>query len=249
MRQFNYFLLILFATIFTMGANQSLIGQSKWSLHPGGDFVSRYIWRGTDFGNSPAIQPSLEFGYSGFALGAWGSYSTNDANFQEADLYLSYTFKEIVTLTVTDYFFPDGRIENNDYLNYDSDSTRHVLEGMISFNGTEKIPLSLIIATNFAGADAKTADGKLQYSTYIELGYSTHLGETSVDIFLGGTPNNPDKDKGESGYYGPKAGIVNFGITGGRDIQISEKFALPIQVSLITNPVQKNVFFVFGISL
>jgi hypothetical protein len=249
MRQFTFTISIFFAILIFTGVNQAVIGQSKWSLDPGGDFVSRYIWRGTDFGNSPAIQPSLELGYSGFVLGAWGSYSTNDANFQEADLFLSYTFKELVTLTVTDYFFPDGRIENNDYLNYESDSTGHVFEGMISFNGTEKIPLSLMVATNFAGADAKTADNKLQYSTYIELGYSTHVGETSLDVFLGGTPTKPDKDKGESGYYGPKAGIVNVGITGGRDIQITEKFALPIRVSLITNPVQKNVFFVFGISL
>jgi hypothetical protein len=120
---------------------------------------------------------------------------------------------------------------------------------MVKFNGTDKIPVSLMIATNFAGADARTADNKLQYSTYIELGYSTKVGENSLDIFIGGTPTNPDQDKGESGYYGPRAGIVNLGLTVGRDIQISEKYALPVNVSLIVNPVQENIFLVFGISL
>jgi hypothetical protein len=240
---------ILFSLILTTASSNMLMGQNKLSLDPVADFVSRYVWRGTDFGNSPAIQPALELTYGGFALGAWGSYSTNDANFQEADLYLSYTFNDMITLMVTDYFFPDGRIENNDFLNYDSDSTRHVLEATASFNGTEKIPFSLLVATNFAGADAKTSDNKLQYSTYIELGYSTHVGENTLDIFLGGSPTNPDKDKGETGYYGPKAGIVNFGLTGGREIQITEKYVLPISVSIITNPVQKNIFFVFGLSL
>ena len=149
----------------------------------------------------------------------WGhgdSFSTNDANFQEIDLYASYTFKDLITLQITDYFFPDSRIANNDYLNYENDSTGHVFEGGISFNGTEKVPLSVLIATNFAGADARTYDGKLQYSTYIELGYALNVGKTSLDVFIGGTPTNPDRDKGESGYYGPYAGIINIGLKAGR---------------------------------
>jgi len=249
MKRLFYLHAMLFALILTSGLTTGLRAQSKFTLDPGGDLVSRYIWRGTDFGNSPAIQPAMELGYSGFALGAWGSYSTNDANFQEADFYLSYTFKEMITIQVTDYFFPNGRATENDYLHYTDDSTGHVFEGLISFNGTEKIPVSLMIATNFAGADAHTHDGKLQYSTYIELGYSTHIGETSLDVFLGGTPTNPNKDLGESGYYGPHAGVVNIGVTGGREIPITEKFSLPVSVSLIANPMQENIYFVLGISI
>ena len=249
MRQITIRITFLFIALVMAGSMNGLLGQDKLSLEPGGDFVSRYVWRGTDFGNSPAIQPALELGYGGFALGAWGSFSTNDANFQEVDLYAAYTIKDLVTLTVTDYFFPDGRATNNDYLNYENDSTGHVFEGMVKFNGTEKVPLWVMVATNFAGADAKTYDNKLQYSTYIELGYSLNVQKTSLDVFIGGTPTNPDQDKGESGYYGPKAGFVNIGLTAGREIPISEKFSLPLNVSFIVNPVQQNVFFVFGISI
>ncbi|MEZ5197582.1 MAG: hypothetical protein R2764_14650 [Bacteroidales bacterium] len=249
MRRLTFYVIILIAFM-ASGSFQSAMGQNKLTLDPGGDIVSRYVWRGADFGNSPAIQPSMELGYAGLALGAWGSFSTNNANFQEVDLYLSYTFaNDMFSVMVTDYFFPNDTIANNKYFDYNTNSTGHVFEGTLKFNGTDKIPVSLMIATNFAGADARKADNKLQYSTYIELGYSTSIGNTSFDFFLGGTPTNPDGDKGETGYYGPYSGIVNIGLTAGREIQITEKFALPVNVSLITNPQQENIFFVFGISL
>jgi len=248
MRHFTFYVAFLI-TLLTISSNQILFGQGKVSLDPGGDFVSRYIWRGSDFGNSPAIQPSLEMGIGDFALGAWGSYTTNDANFQEIDVYASYTIKDLLTITITDYFFPDGRAENNDYLHYDNDSTGHVFEGMVKFNGTEKVPLYVFVATNFAGSDAHKADGSLQYSTYIEAGYSLKVKKTNLDIFMGGTPNNPDKDHGETGFYGSGPGIINIGLTASREIPITDKFSLPIFTSLMVNPQQENIYFVFGISL
>ncbi len=35
----------------------NLLAQTEITV--GTDFVSRYIWRGTDFGSSPSIQPTL----------------------------------------------------------------------------------------------------------------------------------------------------------------------------------------------
>lgn len=249
MRRITFYHTVLLMSLGLILSIQSLMGQNKLTLDPGADLVSRYIWRGIDFGNSPAIQPSLELGCGGFALGAWGSYTTNDGNFQEADLYASYTFNDLITVMITDYFFPDGTVANNKYFQYDYDKTGHVFEGAISFNGTENIPLSLMIAANFAGADARTKDNTLQYSTYVELGYSTAVKETSLDFFIGGTPTNPDTDKGEVGFYGPSAGIINIGVKAEKEIQITEKFAFPVNVSVITNPQQQNIFFVLGISL
>ena len=39
----------------------------------GADVVSRYVWRGTDFGNSPAIQPSMSASFRDgqLELGYW----------------------------------------------------------------------------------------------------------------------------------------------------------------------------------
>jgi len=45
------------------------------------------------------------------------------------------------------------------------------------------------------------------------------------------------------------SGIINIGVTAEKEIQITDKFALPVNVSVITNPQQQNIFFVLGISL
>jgi len=41
----------------------------------GADLVSRYVWRGTDFGNSAAIQPSISYTSGSVEIGAWSSWS------------------------------------------------------------------------------------------------------------------------------------------------------------------------------
>src|SRR5690625_7567021 len=58
----------------------------------GADIVSRYVWRGTDFGGSVSIQPTLSFSAGGVEAGTWGSYaaSPQSAAFNEHDLRVGY---------------------------------------------------------------------------------------------------------------------------------------------------------------
>ncbi|PLX07931.1 MAG: hypothetical protein C0598_12770 [Marinilabiliales bacterium] len=248
---------LLFLTIFMaclMGS--SLMGQeaeetANKPLSVNVDLMSRYVWRGTDYGASPSIQPGISYSLKGFTIGTWGAFTTNNPGVQEVDLYLSYTFlKEMISVTITDYYFPDEVAPGFNYFHY-RDSIGHVFEAMLSFNGTEKIPLTFLIATNFYGADAKccNSDGstsdKIQYSTYAELGYTYK----NINAFIGFNLTNPDTDKGEIGYYGSKMGVINLGITGSKDIKITDKFSLPVSVSLITNPQAEKVYLVAGISL
>jgi hypothetical protein len=223
---------------------------TKAKLDISADMMSRYIWRGLNLGgSSPNIQPGMEFSCGNFVAGAWGAYSYSDAiTSQEADLYLSYTIADKVSLSVTDYFFPKEDTLNY-YFNYEKDKTSHVFEVSAKFLGTEKLPLTLMVATNVYGADARKANGDNQYSTYIELGYNFTINETGCNAFLGFTPNNPDGSKGETGYYGPNAGVINLGLTATKEIKISDSFSLPVNASLITNPQTENIFLVFGISL
>lgn len=214
------------------------------------DLMSRYVWRGTDYGSSPSIQPSIEYNIGGFAIGTWGAFTTNLPGVQEVDLYATYTFKEIVSLTVTDYYFPDEINFTRNYFNYRDTATGHIFEAMISFNGTEKIPLSFFIATNFYGADARRINdngstGDIQFSSYAELSYAFK----NIDVFMGFNLTTPDTDKGETGCYGNCFGIVNLGITANKDIKITDKFKLPLSVSLITNPQAERIFLVAGINL
>ena len=223
---------------------------SKSKLNISADLVSRYVWRGLNLGgSSPSIQPDMEFSSGDFTLGAWGAYSfSNASRSQEADLYFSYTLADVISFTATDYYYPKEDT-NNHYFNYEKDKTNHMFDFSAKFLGTEKLPLTLMVATNLYGADAKKSNGEIQYSTYVELGYNFKLNETGCSAYIGFTPNNPDRSKGETGFYGPSAGVINLGITATREIKITDTFSLPVNASLITNPQAENIFLVFGISL
>lgn len=81
---------------------QVLLAQS-FSL--GADVVSRYVWRGTDFGESISIQPALTYTHGGFSIGSWASYAADpsSAGVNEHDLWLSFAAGPI-SVGVTDYY-------------------------------------------------------------------------------------------------------------------------------------------------
>jgi len=212
------------------------------------DVVSRYIWRGADFGNSPSIQPNIEYNKGNLTIGAWGAYATN-SNYQEADLYLSYALSDRVSLTLTDYFFPSSTTTDN-YFDYDHATTGHIFEMSMLVNATEKFPLNFLLATNFYGDDADkllangTTNG-IQYSTYAEVGYNFK----NANAFIGFNLTKPNKARGESGFYADSLGVVNLGISVVKKIKISNSFTIPFSGSLIANPEAEKIFMVIGFSL
>lgn len=247
---------LAFYSNFTFSQNES-------PIQLGADVMSRYIWRGVDLGgNSPSIQPWLKYNLASkdtahaLSIGAWGAYTFSPTSNQEVDLYLTYTFKNVVSLTVTDYFFPGyyNTQNRNRYFNYNSDSTCHLFEGIISFNGTEKIPFTFIFGMNFYGNDAHRINsdgstGKIFMTKYVEVGYKKNVKGVDFNAFVGAAIDKPNKDRGEVGFYGNKtSGIINLGFKVSKSVQISDKYSLPIQASLITNPEAEKIYFVFGIS-
>ena len=214
------------------------------SLDLGVDIQSRYIWRGIQLGgNSPSVQPYIEFSTGKFAIGAWGAYNlggTGTGN--EADLYVTYSISDAFSLTVTDYFFPtDGNFQG--YFPYNAG---HVFEGMVSFAGTEGFPIGIGVATNFGGA-IKYDDGgdeKSAYSTYVELSYGTSVG----DVDLGLTAGAVFAD--DNGYYlTDGSGFINLGLSASKEVKLSESFSLPVNAALIFNPDAENIYLTFGFSL
>jgi len=208
------------------------------SVSFGADLVSRYIWRGVNLGgNTPSVQPGIEWsvGSSGLAVGAWGAYSIGGQFMQEADLYASYTLpNEMFSLGITDYYFPTEDMGYK-YFDYGSDTTGHIFEAMLSFNGTDKIPISVMFAMNIAGADDDN-------SKYLEIGYSKTLKDIELSAFLGMALD-------DSGFYGQEsAGLVNVGIGLGKEIAITDKFSLPASASLVCNPATESIYMVFGFS-
>lgn len=235
------------------------------TLNFGADIFSRYVWRGYDFGNSPAIQPNISFSWKGLNIGAWGSYSftkhsieINDStvidagNYSEMDFYVSYTYKWF-TLMFFDYFTMNGLNPNdgNNYFDYRNTTTGHTFEGCLSFDGPDNFPLQFMASTLFYGDDKnKDSTGaygygtKNNYSTYFELSYRINIRKIDLQLrpFIGGTPFG-------SSWYGPDAGITNLGLTAKKSIPITPLYTLPVQTTLMANPQAQSIFLVFGVSL
>lgn len=229
-------------------ANESK--ECKVKINLGADLMSRYIWRGCDYGDSPSIQPTLSLTNDNFELGCWSALSLSSF-YKEIDVYAKYTFKNI-SVIVTDYYTPsvNGIPASPDtrYFIYDDKKTAHSLEGSLLFKGGEKLPLWVLGGVFFYGNDkrwgydaGKDTTDQTYYSSYIEAGYTFTVKENSADLFVGFTPTY--------GAYGNTMGVVNAGITGYRKIKITSDFELPVKGSLIFNPQTSNVFFAFGITL
>ena len=176
--------------VFTLSIMYSLLVLSMLygEVTIGADVVSRYVWRGTDYGNAAAVQPSIETTIGPVALGAWGSWSISpgpaDASGNECDLYASTTVGP-VGLTLTDYFFP-AYAGTDSLLNIDI----HVFELSA---GADAGPVSLLAAANVSGDDDN--------STYLELTYG------AFSLGLGNGAYSTD------GEFAP----VSLGISASRD--------------------------------
>lgn len=217
----------------------NLFAQAEVSI--GSDFVSRYIWRGLDLSQSPAIQPNLALTTGGFEIGAWGSYQVGrDASstpIDEIDIYLGYTFNlgsSSLSLIVTDYYYPNGILKIGDF---DGDGNGgHTIEIGAVFSGPESFPFYISGYVN--------VHNDTDYSSYFELGYSSTVNDVGLDYFIGATPG------GANSYYGTtNFNVINIGVTASKEIKITDDFSLPIFGSFILNPNQEIAYFVFGITL
>lgn len=223
---------------------------AKLKLNISSDFVSRYVWRGSDFDNSPAVQPTLSLSGSHLEIGAWGSVAVSNS-FREVDLFAKYTIKS-VTLILTDYYIPkcNGVPTSPDsrYFMYADKKTAHFIEASVLYKAAGNFPVWLLGGVFLYGNDKRwgydaTRDSLANsyYSTYIEAGYTFNIQKNSVDVFAGVTP--------WAGAYGKSAGLVNIGLTGSRKIKISDDFEIPVKASLIFNPLASQAFLVFGFTI
>lgn len=207
------------------------------SFSAGADVVSRYIWRGIDFGETMSVQPGLAFEFEGLTVGAWASYSIaqDGSGANENDLYLSYSLGP-VSIGVTDYYFPSpGGLS---FFDFDGDGNgAHTVELNVGFGGTKNFPL--IIAANM------NLHNDPDNSIYVELGLPFMVEKTAVTASLGIVG-------AESDFYGVgQTGITVIGLSASREIKITDHFSLPVFVSYILNPTPDNErsFLVFGFSL
>jgi hypothetical protein len=231
--------------------NQSVDkNENQLKFNVSADLVSRYVWRGTDFGDSPSIQPTLSLACGNFEIGAWGAFATNSF-YKEMDLYAKYTYKSF-SLAITDYYVPslNGSPASPDthYFIYNDTTTSHTIEGSLTYKNAGDFPFWLQANMFLYGNDKrwgydteKDVANDTYFSTYLEAGYSFKVQEVSSDVFIGFTP--------AAGAYGNTMGVVNLGLSASREISITDRFKLPVKASLIFNPQASAAYFVLGITL
>ncbi len=202
----------------------------------GADFVSRYVWRGIDFGNSAAAQPTLSFSWNNFTIGEWASYSFSAESFaaDENDRWLSSSISTpfgTFAPTLNDYYYPNA---GGKFFNFDGDGEgAHVLEGVLSYSGVEGFPIGITAAYNF--------HNDVDNSAYFELSYPVAVKETNVSVFMGFAT-------GSSAWYGIASDnpqMINCGIAASKTIEITDKFSVPVGVGLTINPYAEKAYLVF----
>lgn len=234
-RKRKLFVPLVLALVFGAVSGPSAHAQS---VDLGADVVSRYVWRGTDFGNTAAVQPSLSFSQSGFTVGAWGSFDLSpvgDAAVNENDLYASYAVETAAgtfSLSVTDYYFSNP---GNDFFDYDDETGAHVIEPGVSYSG----PVSLSASINAYGRDGEN-------EIWLEASIPFSVQTVDLSLAIGGTPNDG------AGYYGTDAdtdaALTKFSLSATKSLPITESFALPIGASYYLNPYSERSYFIFSIS-
>ena len=192
----------------------------------GADVVSSYVWRGTQFGTGPAVQPwfTLPSITESLELGVWGSFPLSDdaaGQTYELDLYASYDFGPFA-LTVTNYTFPGSTgVYGDDYELFDGD-----LE---------------VTASGSIGAIGLTVGYFTDLEAlYIEAGTTV----AGMDLAIG-----YGSDAAGAFYVGEEdSGLVNVSLGGSKDIKITEDYSLPLFGSFIYNPTAEAAFMVVGVS-
>jgi len=227
----------LYILLFILIAFINSFGQLK----VGADLYSRYIWRGLDFGDAPAFQPSLTYTSGGFSIGAWGSYAfpTAGTTYSENDLWLSYSLATetsgCFSVVLTDYYLPSAGIPFGYYKPGTNISAAHTIEGGLSYSGPESFPVTIAFYTNLSN--------DRDNSTYIQAGYPFSVSDATITLGAGLVPSR------SSYYLTDKVNFINLSLTAAKSVQITDKFALPISASYIANPALDKTYLAFGVSL
>ena len=221
-----------------VGAGAEVYAQS---VSLGADVVSRYIWRGTDFGESASIQPSLAISGSGFEIGTWASYSIgkDGSSANEHDLWIGYSkdFGAAGSLSfgIYDYYFPAP--DGGDFSNFEGDGEgAHWIEPYASYTFGSGFPVKLY--------GAIMAHNDPDKSLYVEASVPRSIGGVDMGFTVG-------MIAGESEFYGVNStSVINLGISGSKDLTLVDGgFAIPISVAYILNPTVSRSFLVFGLSI
>lgn len=226
--------------LFTLISNAQETEKSS-SFSTSVELTSKYLWRGQEYGEAPTVFPTLSYSTSGLCIYATGAY-TFDNSWREADLGISYTYKDL-SFGVVDYYYPTPTGERDKLFEFDKDKTGHLLEGFLSY-APAFIPVTAMLSTFFYGAD-KNLDGKQAWSTYAELGYHYDINDTNMfSVALGASMSKSLYNNFETGFS-----IVNIALKYQTEIPTGKKYRIPVSAQYVVNPQKEKSYISFSIGL
>ncbi len=211
--------------------------------------VANYLWRGVYVGGL-ALQPSAQVGYGGLYLDMWWNIGSYDWTFKhnpvnarvkgfnpEVDLTIGFSRWGLNVRYMHMYYFDtymDGG--NSRFFDFSNPEKGGITqEWDISYRVSDRLPLSILIATRTWGRDGYTNDNgerKRAYSTYIELGYDFSLPwQLMLEARLGMTPNKSIY----TGYQTDFA-VVNVSAKLSRSWQVSQHCDMNVFAQMMINP-------------
>ncbi len=198
---------------------QTEVPASPWSA--GADLVSSYIWRGTRQGSRPHIQPAIEFSKGSFTAGAWGTFDLH--GYEEVDIWFAFDLPGGFTIGMQDYYLPELP-----YFDYTATDGAHAFEVNLNWE-SDNVWLSANYIINEAGGV-----GSYGNDLYFEAGFSFEY----LSVFMGAG----------SGWHTESGGftVCNLGLEVGRELEITDKFSVPVTGQLIFNPDREQLLIAVG---
>jgi hypothetical protein len=209
----------------------------EWSMTVSADVVSNYLWRGSSLAG-PSIQPSTYFDYEkgdwAVSLGAWGTKSFLKDDYNEWDLSIEATWRNI-TLSLANYSEYYGAELDDNYIDLG-----------VSLTLSENIPITLswysiinqydnaaLIPSGYRWSEA--------FPSYFEVAYDFSLSVVDFTATIGMLPF-------ASEYYGNEEfGICNLNLSAGHEFELTNGTTIPVSCQLMYNPIYKKTY--WGVSV
>jgi hypothetical protein len=209
----------------------------EWSMTVGADAVSNYLWRGSSLAG-PSIQPSTYFDYEkgdwAVSLGAWGTKSFLKDDYNEWDLSIEATWRNI-TLSLANYSEYYGAELDDNYIDLG-----------VSLTLSENIPItfswySIINQYDNAALIPSGYRWNKAFPSYFEVTYDFSVSVVDFTIAAGMLPF-------VTGYYeNEDFGICNLSLNAGHEFELNDSSVLPISAQFVYNPMERAFF--WGLSV
>ena len=221
----NNVLAIACALLLGMSSVAPLCAQERgnWSMTLGADAVSSYLWRGANSAG-PSIQPSAYFDYEkgdwALSMGAWGSKSFVKGDYNEFDLSVEATWRNI-TLSLANYSEFYGAEFDDNYLDLG-----------LSYTLSEDVPVTF---------SWYSVLNQPALPSYFEVAYDFSVSVVDFSVAAGVLPFASEY------YESDKAGVCNLNLSAGHEFEFEHGGSMPVSAQVVYNPMWNDFF--WGVSV